>query len=88
MEAKESMFDDETIEMATEMEAVDLIVKLLSYTQTLEETIIGLRKEVNGLTPPHRPSPYFDLHSDLYEVFDEHPAYERYRDIIEKLIKY
>ncbi len=81
-EDKEPMYDVEQLDYAKEMEPVDLIVKLLSYTKTLEEMVIDLRIKINRLSPRNKPLPYSDLHSDVYEVFDDHPAYERYKEYI------
>jgi hypothetical protein len=82
-EESEPMYDVEQLDYFKEMEPVDLIVKLLGYTKTLEEMVIDLRVQVNRLTPKNEPLPYEDLHSDVYEVFDDHPAYERYKEHIE-----
>jgi len=82
-EDAEPMYDVEQLDSFKEMESVDLIVKLLGYTKTLEEMVIDLRIQVNRLTPKNEPLPYDDLHSDVYEVFYDHPAYERYKEHIE-----
>ncbi len=79
---QEPIYDVEQLEMAKEMETVDLIVKLLEYTRTLEDKIIDLRIKVNRMTPKHEPIPYYDLHSDVYEAFDDHPAFEKYKEYI------
>jgi len=82
-EDAEPMFDVEQLDFLKEMEPVDLIVKLLDYTKTLEGMVIDLRIQVNRLSPKNEPQPYNDLHSDVYEVFYDHPAYERYKEHIE-----
>lgn len=80
--------DDDTIELAKEMENVKLIVDLLIYSRNLEEMIIELRKEVNNLTPKGQPTPYEELHSDVYESFYDYPAYGKYKEYIELFFEY
>ncbi len=71
-----------------DLDTARLIVGLLNYSQSLEEMVIDLRKEINSLTPKDQPLPYFELHSDVYESFEDHPAYEKYKDYIELFFKY
>jgi hypothetical protein len=85
---KEPMFDDETITRKDVKDNAQLIVDLLVYSKKLEEMIVELRKEVNGLTREGQPVPYPELHSDIYENFDDHPAYEKHREYIELFFKY
>lgn len=75
-------------ESKEEKDNAELIINLLNYSKLLEEMIIDLRKEVNRLTPKGHPIPYFELHSDIYEAFDDHPAYEKYREYIELFFQY
>ncbi|MDW7650822.1 MAG: hypothetical protein SCM57_05730, partial [Bacillota bacterium] len=56
---------------------------LLQYTKKLETMVVDLRAEVNSLTPADKPSPYFDIHSDIYEVFYDYPGYTRFEEIFE-----
>lgn len=88
MVESEPMYDTEQLEEFREQETADLIVKLLLYAKSLEEQIVDLRSEVNLLTSQGESEPYEDLHSDLYENFDDHPAYERYRHIIDLFFTY
>ena len=85
---KEPMFDDETILRREQMDNAQLIVDLLVYSKKLEEMIVELRKEVNGLTHEGQHVPYPELHSDIYENFDDRPAYDKHRDYIELFFKY
>lgn len=71
-----------------ELDNVELIITLLNYSKSLEEQIVELRKEVNDLTLDRESLPYLDLHSDIYETFDDHPAYERHRDYIGLFFQY
>lgn len=84
----EPMYDTEQLEAIQEQETADLIVKLLLNAKSLEEQVVALRSEVNRLTPQGESAPYEDLYSDLYENFDDHPAYERYRHIIDLFFTY
>ncbi|WP_257352265.1 hypothetical protein [Pseudalkalibacillus decolorationis] len=85
---KEPMYDDDTIKLGDEMDHAQLIVDLLIYSKKLEEMIIELRKEVNELTPEGQTIPYAELHSDIYENFDDYQAYEKHRSFIELFFKY
>ena len=40
-------------------------------------------KEVNDLTPPGKHKLYEDIHSDFYEVFDDYPAYQKFKELFE-----
>ena len=72
-------------EYQEEVQAYDLVHAVLGYAKALEKMAVDLRKEVNfyaqkaKLTPP-----YQDLHSDIYEVFDDHKAYPRYKELFLK----
>lgn len=83
-----SGYDDDPIRLAKEMDNVRLIVDLLNYSKELEEMVIELRKEINGLTPDGQPLPYAELHSDVYVNFDDYPAYDKYREFIELYFTY
>lgn len=64
-----------------ELESYELIRALLSYTEDLEAIVLDLRQEVNNLTPPGQQKPYESIHSDIYEAFDDYPAYQRYMQL-------
>lgn len=66
-----------------EMDNLDLIINLISYSKKLERMIIQLRLEVNALTPADENLPYFELHSDIYENFFDYPTIIRYQKYIE-----
>lgn len=53
---------------------------LLEYAKTLEGMVIELRSQVNHLTPPGRAMPYADLYSDIFEIFYDYPAYEKFKE--------
>jgi hypothetical protein len=80
--AEETMYDDEELAFLEELKPYRLIDALFSYTKDLEEMVLELRKEVNGLTPG-KCKPYEDLYSDFYETFDDYPAYQRYKYLFE-----
>ena len=80
----EPMFDDETIDSFENQETSELIQALLRYTKKLETMVVDLRAEVNELTPAGKTAPYFDIHSDIYEVFYDYPGYSRFEDIFEE----
>ncbi|MEG6521786.1 hypothetical protein [Desulfotomaculum sp. 1211_IL3151] len=79
----ESMYDDDSLQSIKEMENLELIKAILEYSKNLEAMVLELRREVNDLTPPGDPKPYEDIHSDIYESFDDYPAYQKLREIFE-----
>lgn len=76
------MLDDETRTQLENAETGKLIADLIKYTETLQIQVVALRQEVNDLD---KQKPYLDLHSDLYQPFEEedYPALERLKDYIE-----
>jgi hypothetical protein len=83
MPYKEAIYSIDTDEEVKDRESIDLIIGLLAYTKTLESMVLELRKEVNALTPQGQEQHFPDLHTDIYEAFDDHPAYERYKAYLE-----
>ena len=81
---KEPIYDDDMLTIIKEQESAELIKALLCYTRTLENMVVGLREQVNSLTPAGQPELFFDLHSDIYEVFCDYPAYAKYKEIFEQ----
>jgi len=81
----EPMYDDYTLMQIKEHEIEKLITGLVDYCASLEKQVIGLRKQVNRITPSGKEKPYFDLHSDFYEVFHQYAAYSKYKHILKKL---
>lgn len=87
MTASESMYDDESLAMFEDIKAAELIAAMLEYSKELEDQVVMLRTEVNNLTPSTARKPYEDLYSDVFQVFDHYPAYQKFREYIEILIK-
>lgn len=81
----EPMYDDCTLMQIEDQEAEQLIAGLVDYCVSLEKQVVGLRSQVNSLTPPGKPKPYFDLHGDLYEVFHDYAAHSKFRQILKLL---
>ncbi len=81
-------FDDQSIQVAQDAEVADLIACLLQNTRRLEEEIVWLRTDVNAMTPEWKDPPFPDIHSDLYQLFDDHPAYMRHRHEIEEFLAF
>ncbi len=77
---REPTHDDVTLELIVELETFELITALLECVKTLEEMVIELRSQVNHLTPPGKSMPYADLYSDIFEIFYDYPAYERFKE--------
>jgi len=85
MESKEPMYDDQSLEMFEDIKIAELVSALLIYSKELENQVVMLRKEVNSLTDSSGLKPYEDLYSDVFEVFDHYPAYEKHQKYIEVL---
>lgn len=79
----EPMYDDDILQSIREIENHELIKAILDYSKNLEAMVLELRQEVNELTPHGAHKQYEDIHSDIYEVFDDYPAYQRYRELFE-----
>lgn len=85
MESKEPMHDNQSLEMFEDIKVAELVSALLIYSKELENQVVMLRKEVNSLSDTAGPKPYEDLYSDVFQVFDHYPAYEKYQEYIEVL---
>ncbi len=83
MPYNEATYSIDADEEVKDRESIDLIIRLLAYTKTLESNVLALRRKVNALTQQGQEQPFPDLHTDIYEAFDDHPAYERYKDYLE-----
>ena len=74
--------DDDTFELENEVRIYELIHALVGYTQRLEKSIVKLRIETNHLAGKAGfPIPYSDLHTDIYETFDDFPAFTKYKEL-------
>lgn len=82
---KEPQYDEESLTTFEQQETETLIAALAAYCRILEQQVVGLRREVNRLTPQGQDKPFPDLHSDLYETFDHLPAYTRFRHLLTEL---
>ena len=82
---REPTYDDDTLELIFELQTAQLIIALLEYVKALEKMVIKLRLQVNNLTPPGQLMPYVDLYSDIFEAFDDYPAYQRFKKAFEIL---
>lgn len=79
----EPIYDDDMLESIKGLEAYKLIEAILGYTKNLEAMVLELRQEVNDLTPSGKHKPYENIHSDIYEAFDDYPAYQKFKKIFE-----
>ena len=82
---REPTYDDDTLEFISELQTAQLIIALLEYVKALEKMVIELRSQVNNLTPLWQPKPYAELYSDIFEAFDDYPAYQRFKKAFEIL---
>ena len=84
-EQGEPIYDDVMLELIEELKIAELIKALAKYAKTLENMVVELRRQVNTLTPAGQPAPFPDLHTDIYEMFDHYPAYQKFEDILKRL---
>jgi len=68
-----------------DIKVAELVSALLVYSKELENQLVMLRKVVNSLTDSARLKPYEDLYSDVFQMFNYYPAYEKYQEYIEVL---
>jgi len=87
MVASEQMYDDDSLAMFEDIKVAELIAAVLEYSKELEDEVVMLRTEVNNLTQSTSPKPYEDLYSDVFQVFDHFPAYQKFREYIEIMMK-
>jgi len=80
----EPIYDDCTLMLVDEQKTEELIVGLVDYCVSLEKQVVDLRCKVNNLTPSDKPKPYFNLYSDLYEVFHHYTAYPKFKHIFKQ----
>ncbi|MEW5784050.1 MAG: hypothetical protein AB1767_03020 [Bacillota bacterium] len=78
---REPVYDDVTLALIEEQKTAELVKALVEYAKTLENMVVELRKWVNALTPPGKSEPFPDLHGDIYEVFYDYPAYQRFKKL-------
>lgn len=84
-EHSEPMYDDMTLQLIEEQKIAELISALAKYAKSLEDMVVKLRKQVNTLTPAGQPLPFPDLHTDIYQVFYDYPAYQKFEEILKIL---
>jgi len=82
---KEPSYDDTALYLHEQQEVAELIKALAEYAKTLEEMVVKLRSQVNALTPAGQSEPFPDLHENIYEVFDDFPAYPKFKKSLEIL---
>ncbi len=82
---REPIYDDTALYLHEQQEVAELVKALAEYAKTLEEMVVKLRSQVNALTPAEQSEPFPDLHGDIYEVFYDFPAYQRFKKILKIL---
>lgn len=83
--SSEPIYDDCMLMHIEDQQTKELLSGLVEYCLSLEKQLVDLRNQVNNMTPSGRPKPYFDLHSDLYEVFHQYAAYPKFKYILKPL---
>jgi len=84
-EKSEPIYDDDMLDLIGKCETAELINALVKYAKRLETMVVALRVQVNNLTPEAQLKPCLDLHSDIYEVFYDYPAYQKFKEIVNAL---
>lgn len=82
---KEPSYDDTALYLHEQQEVAELVKALAEYAKTLEEMVVKLRSQVNALTPAGQREPFPDLHENIYEAFDDFPAYQKFKKSLEIL---
>ncbi len=80
-------YDDQAMIALEEQQVSELVASLINYAQGLETQVVGLRSQINRLSASDTAKPYPDLHSDIYELFCDYPAYERNKTNIEAFLE-
>ncbi|CAM4422066.1 hypothetical protein L1N85_26350 [Paenibacillus alkaliterrae] len=81
----EPLVDDLTLEAREEQETEELMAGLAAYARSLELQIVQLRCQINELTPAGQEKPFPELHTDLYESFDQYAAYGKFEHVLQSL---
>ena len=81
----EPIYDDVTLDFIKQQEVEELVDALAQYCIHLEKKVIKLRSWINSLTPPSEIQPFFDLHSDIYEVFHHYAVYAQFKQQLKDL---
>lgn len=81
-------YDEQEVVAVKEQQTNELIAALLNYAQGLENQVVSLRSELNKKSLSDEAQPYPDLHTDIYESFEDYPAYEQNKDGIETYLEY
>ena len=68
-----------------EYQIEQLMEALVDNCCELGKQVAELRKQVNRLTPPDKPDPFPDLHSDLYASYYDYAAYPKFKRILKRL---
>jgi len=82
-EPSEPSYDECSIDMMAELEWVVLTLAILQYAHQLEDMVVLLRMKANEMTPQKKPMPFPDLHENIYETFEDYPAYQKLVDYLE-----
>ncbi len=82
---REPIYDDTALYLHEEQEVAELVKAYAEYAKTLEKMVVKLRSQINVLTPAGQREPFPDLHEDIYEVFYDFPAYQKFKKILKIL---
>jgi hypothetical protein len=82
---REPIYDDTALYSHKQQEVAELVKALAEYAKTLEEMVVELRSQVNALTPAGQSEPFPDLHENIYEAFDDFPAYQKFKKCLKIL---
>lgn len=82
---RDPIYDDTALYFHEQQEVAELVKALAEYAKTLEEMVVKLRSQVNALTPAGQGEPFPDLHENIYEAFDDFPAYQKFKTCLKIL---
>jgi len=74
--------DTDTIDAYAEGLPYELMHLMLGEIDKLGKMVMGVRAEVNALTPPGQYEPYPDLATDIWDMsWYDHPSVQKYEEI-------
>ena len=85
-EQPESVYDDWQLVLFDKYSTEELIAALIEHCKRLQEKVVALRFQANRLSYqiPECREPYPEIHHDLYEQFEDYPAYSKYEHIFRR----
>lgn len=80
------MYDDYQLSLFEKFDTEELFAALIGYCKRLQEKVVVLRFEANRLSYkiPDCQEPYPEIFRDLYEQFEDYPAYSKFEHLFKR----